>query len=60
MLQKLPQVEQQLSVLVNKYESIHGQAFLIDGMSYDSFIQNSWDNYSIEKENQKKARVRKQ
>lgn len=54
---KLPKLESQLYALVDEYERVNKKTFLIKGYSLREFIGHIRENYEIEKENMKIARV---
>ncbi len=51
------QVEQEVAIQIEEWEKQTGQIFLVGGVRFLDFIKSQWENYRLQKENEKRQRV---
>jgi len=55
---ELPKLDKDLEHLVKQWELEHGRDFIVNGKSYLQYVQQLWDVYNMEKENERLNRQR--
>ena len=51
------QVEEEVKEQIRAWEARHQRQFLVDGVRFVDYIQNQWESYQRNKENEKDQRV---
>ena len=55
---ELPRVEQEVKDQIESWEKSTGREFLVSGQRFVDFIQKQWDDFNLQKEQEKIQRVR--
>lgn len=51
------QIEEEVAEAIQKWELENHKDFLVDGMKFPEYLKNQWENFQLQKEQQKQSRV---
>ncbi|CAG5120269.1 unnamed protein product [Candidula unifasciata] len=58
LMKDLPKIEEEVAEAIQKWELENQKEFLVDGMKFQEFLKNQWENFQLQKEQQKQSRLK--
>ncbi|BFY98138.1 hypothetical protein BsWGS_01175 [Bradybaena similaris] len=56
LMKDLPKIEEEVAEAIQKWELENHKEFLVDGMKFQEYLKNQWENFQLQKEQQKQSR----
>uniref|UniRef100_A0A0B6ZVL8 Protein regulator of cytokinesis 1 n=1 Tax=Arion vulgaris TaxID=1028688 RepID=A0A0B6ZVL8_9EUPU len=58
LMKELPKVEEEVNEAILKWELDNHKDFLVDGLKFPEYVKNQWENFQLQKEEQKQTRLK--